>query len=1190
MTSLYALLVGIDQYDKRSHVPPLRGCTNDIRAVKTYLEGRVTDDRQLHIRMLLDEQATRQAIIDGFKAHLQQAQAGDTVLFYYAGHGSQNKAPEAFWAVDPDRLNETLVCYDSRTEDVWDLADKELAQLIAEVSQRNPHITIVLDCCHSGSGTRKVKQLDSEPTFLKRRAPLDERDRPLESFIVSPQTVEQMSQTVKQPGNVRTRSFDAIASKSGWQMPQGRHVLISACRDTEEASEYNANGHPCGAFSHFLLDSLKKAKGSLTYRDLFKATQARICAQISDQAPQLEAPYLEDLDRPFLGGAIAEFPAYFTLTHCAEQGWTIDGGAVHGIQIPAETRPDCLALFSFDATAEEMHQLDQAIAQASITEVRSHLSHVQMTAQTTAALDCSTTYKAVPTDTLTNPLNIVLTGQLENVERIRQALSTAQPRSERAIASQYIKEVAEAASAKFRIMAEADRYVIVRLNNEGKNNGLVTEIPAQKVDEVLQTLTHIARWNTLADLSHSTTSGIPSNAVEIQLYQDDRPAETNHLRLSYQQREGQWQAPHFRAKLVNRTSRRLYCSLLNLSDDYSVSTPFFSSGGVWLEGHSEIWATVMVGWQLTDRIPTNVPQALWEQGITECQDILKLIVSTTEFDPTLFAQAALKNRTTAGRAIGVVNSIETVDDWMTRQAIITTVRPQSNVRISDQSAVGLYASSIGDSAPVVIQPHPQLRATVKLTAIAEAADRQKTTRSANIPTLPPTLAEQTQPLTLTSRRGTTPNVGALELSEIEQAESVTTENPLTLLVDAPLSAGESVLPVAYDGEFFLPLGYGHPQGGKTEIVLQCLPQRAGESAVNTRSLGGALQIFFRKVATQTIGDRLSQKLGLSFEYPLLAAVDSTFVQTEQAAYQTDTEAVKALVDRAETIVIYIHGIIGDTQSMVPSIQTARVDVDGQSRSLAEVYDLVLAYDYESINTSIATSAVQLKRRLAAVGIVPGHSKTVHIIAHSMGGLVSRWLLEKEQGDEIVDHLIMLGTPNAGSPWPTVQAGLTRALCFAINGLSTAAWPLCLVGSVLNAIESIDVALDEMEPDSALLSLLAASEPSIPYSIVAGNTALIPVDEKATLRARLERRLNQIAEFPFLRKENDIAVLVSSIRHVPAGRHHTPRVREVACDHMSYFIDPAGLAGLSWAVTRAFDRGDRPQTQSAIAPSLSQTSQ
>ncbi|MGB3299063.1 MAG: caspase family protein, partial [Phormidesmis sp.] len=384
---LYALLVGINEYDRRSRVSALRGCTNDAKAMKTYLETQVDSSKtQLNIQILLDEQATRQAIIDGFRAHLQQARAGDTVLFYYAGHGSQGRAPEEFWRFNPSRLNETLVCYDSRVEGSWDLADKELAKLIAEVSEYSPHITVVLDCCHSGSGTRAA-QATGELVFATRQAPIDERDRPLESFIVTKSEVESEAELTRPS----TRSLDD--SSAGWTMPQGRHVLIAACRDTEEASEYSAQGQPCGAFSHFLLDTLYKAKEKLTYRDLFKATYAKTRANVTAQSPQIEAPYLEDFDQPFLGGLAESSPAYFTLSYSVDLGWHISGGAIHGIQPPLNNEATRLALFSLDSSPADLQQLRGAIAQANVTDVQPQISRIE----TPAALDRKATYKAVVT-------------------------------------------------------------------------------------------------------------------------------------------------------------------------------------------------------------------------------------------------------------------------------------------------------------------------------------------------------------------------------------------------------------------------------------------------------------------------------------------------------------------------------------------------------------------------------------------------------------------------------------------------------------------------------------------------------------------------------------------------------------------------------------------------------------------------
>jgi hypothetical protein len=192
----------------------------------------------------------------------------------------------------------------------------------------------------------------------------------------------------------------------------------------------------------------------------------------------------------------------------------------------------------------------------------------------------------------------------------------------------------------------------------------------------------------------------------------------------------------------------------------------------------------------------------------------------------------------------------------------------------------------------------------------------------------------------------------------------------------------------------------------------------------------------------------------------------------------------------------------------------------------------------------------------------------------MGGLVSRWFIEREGGNRMVQHLIMLGTPNAGSPWSTVEDLAIPLLTIGLNSLSSVVWPAKVLGSLLAALETIDVSLDQMKPNSDFIKSLAASDaPGIPYSIVAGNTSIIQPTTEAQankIKALLGKVSKAAIEFPFFGSPNDIAVLVNSIKSVPEGRIPQPVIQEVACNHLVYFANSEGLKGLSDAVNRAFE--------------------
>jgi pimeloyl-ACP methyl ester carboxylesterase len=396
----------------------------------------------------------------------------------------------------------------------------------------------------------------------------------------------------------------------------------------------------------------------------------------------------------------------------------------------------------------------------------------------------------------------------------------------------------------------------------------------------------------------------------------------------------------------------------------------------------------------------------------------------------------------------------------------------------------------------------------------------------------------------------------LKITDANSLKTVTPEQPLKLSVEQALGENEYVLPVAYDGEFFLPLGRGKGKDGKTEISLERLPEPLAEK---TRSLGGSIRIFFQKA--------IAEKLSLEFPYPILAAVEQ--VEEETIRYEGDVETVKQKVSAASKIVLFIHGLIGDTRSIVPSARLAKISVDGQEKSLTDIYDLVLAFDYENLNTPIETLAEKLGERLQAVGLGANHGKTLHIVAHSMGGLVSRSFIEQKGGNQVVQHLIMLGTPNAGSPWSTVQDWAFTALTIGLNGLSVTGFPVAALGNLLGGIEAIDLNLDQMKPGSNFLkSLQECPDPGIPYTILAGNTSLIPPTDGETankLKTLLEKLGRGAVEFPFLGQPNDIAVMVHSIKNIPPGRSHPPRIQEVACNHLVYFTHPDGLQALAEAV-------------------------
>ena len=1113
--NLYALLVGIDDYPPP--VPSLYGCVNDVTAFETYLQGRVASGEfNLHLRKLTDSQATRQAVIDGFRQHLKQAGSNDVVLFYYSGHGSQEQAPEEFWPIEPDKMNETLVCWDSRTPEGLDLADKELALLIAEVEEKGAHFVIIMDCCHSGSGTRDAVQFNSI-----RQAPADTRLRSIDTYLFPAARMME----------ARARADESKGKTSGWQtLPHARHVLLAACQDVQTAKEHYAEGKSWGAFSFFLRDTLQSASSTLTYRDVFKQSQARVRASVRDQAPQLEAAVPDDLDLAFLGGAVQPRPAYFTISFDGTD-WVLDGGAIHGVPAPVGVETTHLSLFPLDAQAETLADLSQSLGQAQVLEQRPETSVVTVSG---FEADPGRTYKAVVTALPLPPVGVLLEGEEAGLKLVRDAITGKSPAGP---ASLYIQE--DSVSPRFRLLAKENEYIFTRSGDEKPVTAILQGFNTQNAVKAKENLEHMARWLRTTELENPATA-LPADAVGLHILRDGQPVLDEDPILEYRRESGQWVRPSISVNLKNNADQTLYCTVLAMEENFAVVVLLRQSPVVKLEPGQEF---------SSPSLSLSVPEEVWKQGITDRKSIVKLVACTTEFDATLLQQGKLDEprrvtrslQTSSNTLNRLMNHLQTRDfeveeppvftDWITSQFVMITRRPL------ETQPIPAAGEAIPLSPGVSLEPHPALSGQARL------GSQSPTARDLGDPGLPApfqAVSAELPPFYFRLTRSAGPAENMLELNQVNDPKLVTPSDPLRLSLLQPLTNGEHLLAYGHDGEFFLPLGAARAAGRGMQIEIQRLTP---PTSLGMRDLGGAIRIFFQKI--------VSKPLGLNFPYPILAAVDVN--PQGEVQYQADEAQVRARVQAAQNITLYVHGFIGDSRGMASSAASTNPD------------DLVLAFDYESINTPVEEIARQLKERLGSVGLTPGHSKRLRLVVHSMGGVIARWFIEREGGNQIVQHLVILGSPSAGVPWASVQEYASVGLTLALNGLAPAFWPAKGLAVFLSAFEKVDVTLDQLKPGSDVFKALAVSpDPHIPYTLIAGNTSAIQKAVKVD-DSKMERMMKSLGynlfSLGFFKQPNDIAISVDSVFAVPAGRTPAPQHVEIPCDHVSYFSSEVGLKAL-----------------------------
>lgn len=109
------------------------------------------------------------------------------------------------------------------------------------------------------------------------------------------------------------------------------------------------------------------------------------------------------------------------------------------------------------------------------------------------------------------------------------------------------------------------------------------------------------------------------------------------------------------------------------------------------------------------------------------------------------------------------------------------------------------------------------------------------------------------------------------------------------------------------------------------------------------------------------------------------------------------------VEAAGTPILLVHGMV-DNRSIFTLLRR------GLRR---RGFHRVLALNYSPLTRDVALAATALGTRVELLCEETGFER-VHVIGHSMGGLMARYYVQRLGGDARVDTLVTLGTPHAGT--------------------------------------------------------------------------------------------------------------------------------------------------------------------------------
>lgn len=227
-----AICAGINNYPGSSN--DLKGCVNDANDWSNLLRLN-----GFEAKIILNSKVTRKTILAELENLITSAQADDTIVFTYSGHGTNVIDTSGD---EDDSYDEALYVYDGI------LLDDELRAVIQK-TKPGVHLVIISDSCFSGTVTR-----------------------------VSPTGVPRYIQTEEIPPHFKLKK--KLLSEEDMV-----EILLSGCDDDEYSYDAYINGRWSGAFS---ANAISVIKEKLTYNEFYAAVRNLLPSYEYPQTPQLE--------------------------------------------------------------------------------------------------------------------------------------------------------------------------------------------------------------------------------------------------------------------------------------------------------------------------------------------------------------------------------------------------------------------------------------------------------------------------------------------------------------------------------------------------------------------------------------------------------------------------------------------------------------------------------------------------------------------------------------------------------------------------------------------------------------------------------------------------------------------------------------------------------------------------------------
>ncbi|CAF3590221.1 unnamed protein product [Fusarium graminearum] len=579
----HAILVGINAYPDR----PLNDCQQTIPTnIKCFTATAIS----LPDKPGLEEDPTLWPTYSNVTAAIREvtatAQPGHCVYIHFSGHGVRLPPMGEFSDYGTGDLALGLLSRDATR--VQPLGGQLLAILLNAMVTKGLVVTLVLDCCFAASIYRLERK---NVRFL----PFDAA-----TFVMDH---DEPTETIAQASS----SCRDLSMQPSWLIDPNGYAILAACGPHEEATEVILGGVEHGALSFFLARSLRDFGMNKRHRDVFYRISPSVKANKLDQTPALYGNKNQEFFGPHtLATTRPVIPAYKS----RQETFTLEAGQAHGFR-----EGDDFILYP-SGVVDGSTALHNNVIAARISNL----------GPLTSVLDLTDGGKITETKCVAEPQS------RQCFHDFPITLSDEVPKPEEWIAafqsySLAVYRASEGHPAWLNLQVIGDEYKIYNKHGQQLNNIPVLQRGVVGPEDVAALFQHIVRYEFVKTLKNDS---VPARfrslfEVSIKTRADDIFTPDNIVDVEEDTRNKYM----FELIVQNKCPEELYLHIFNLGPFWQVENVFYGTAVL----PPQTFEDQFTG-KFSKKMRTMVPKEMRAMGSRQCEDILKVIVTShpTSFD------------------------------------------------------------------------------------------------------------------------------------------------------------------------------------------------------------------------------------------------------------------------------------------------------------------------------------------------------------------------------------------------------------------------------------------------------------------------------------------------------------------------------------------------------------------------------